>query len=308
MPQIKAKHTFDYDQAMYGVRLMIWGYFKKMVVADTLAVYVDMVFEDLTHYKGFSLVLVSLFFTIQIYGDFSGYSDIARGTAKLLGIELMENFKSPYFSKSLKEFWSRWHISLSTWFRDYIYIPLGGNRVSKVRYNLNLMITFLASGLWHGANWTFVIWGGIHGAGQVVENIFFRGKKGENSNSYFGHVLKMIFVFLFVSFAWIFFRSQSLHDACYIISHLFAGIGQPITYLHDGFLNIGIGKVRFLVYILFLFLPLAVFDAFSLRKDLILEFSKKKTLFRWLITYGFVIMCILFMPILEKSEFIYFQF
>lgn len=160
LPQIKDVHEFDYNQATYGLKLMAWGFFKKLVIADVLSKYVQMVYSSPYDYVGFALVLASLFFTIQIYCDFSGYSDIAIGTAKLLGINLMTNFKNPYLSASVKEFWSRWHISLSTWFRDYVYIPLGGNRVGKLRHNVNLLVTFLISGLWHGANWTFVVWGG----------------------------------------------------------------------------------------------------------------------------------------------------
>lgn len=161
MPQINSKKNFNYESARYGVRLALWGLFKKMVIADNLAVWVDKVYGNVTSYEGCSLAVAAFFFSIQIYCDFSGYSDIARGSAKLLDIELMENFRSPYFSASIKEFWGRWHISLSTWFRDYVYIPLGGNRVSKGRNVINYMITFLVSGLWHGDNLTFVVWGGI---------------------------------------------------------------------------------------------------------------------------------------------------
>ena len=168
LPQIKRENSFAYGQASYGLKLMVWGFFKKIVIADTLAVYVDMVYNNLHDYTGMILGIATIFFTIQIYCDFSGYSDIAVGCAKLFGIDLMSNFKSPYLSCSVKEFWSRWHISLSTWFRDYVYIPLGGNRVSKRRHRLNLMITFLVSGLWHGAAWTYVIWGGIHGLAQEI--------------------------------------------------------------------------------------------------------------------------------------------
>jgi D-alanyl-lipoteichoic acid acyltransferase DltB (MBOAT superfamily) len=160
LPQIKGEHKFDYDQAAYGLKLMAWGYFKKLAIADVVSVYVDAAYSSLGTCTGFDLLAAIFFFTIQIYCDFSGYSDIAIGTAKLLGIDLMTNFKSPYFSTSIKEFWSRWHISLSTWFRDYVYIPLGGNRCSKVKRDRNLLITFLTSGLWHGANWTYVVWGG----------------------------------------------------------------------------------------------------------------------------------------------------
>lgn len=161
LPQIKALHKFNYGKVTYGIKLMAWGYFKKMIIADNLSHYVSTVFDDPTHFTGFSLVLSTIFFAIQIYCDFSGYSDIAIGCAKMMGIDLMANFKSPYYSQSVKEFWTRWHISLSTWFKDYVYIPLGGNRVSKPRHSANLLITFLASGLWHGANWTFVAWGGV---------------------------------------------------------------------------------------------------------------------------------------------------
>ena len=160
LPQIKEKHFFNYNQAAYGLKLMAWGFFKKLCIADAIAVYVDSVYTSLDNNTGFPILFAVLGFSIQIYCDFSGYSDIAIGTAKLLGINLLTNFKSPYFSSSIREFWTRWHISLSTWFRDYVYIPLGGNRCGKIRHNFNLMITFLTSGLWHGANWTFVVWGG----------------------------------------------------------------------------------------------------------------------------------------------------
>ena len=175
LPQINQSHRFDYEQALQGVKLILWGYYKKLVIADILSSYVKAVYDDPHEYVGFSFVLASVFFALQIYCDFSGYSDIAIGTAKLFGINLMNNFKSPYFSTSIREFWSRWHISLSTWFRDYVYIPLGGSRVNRFRHYINLMITFLVSGLWHGANWTFVAWGGIHGVAQVIESAFFWG-------------------------------------------------------------------------------------------------------------------------------------
>lgn len=160
LPQIKSEKKFDYEFSMYGARQILWGFFKKIAVADVVAMYVDSAYADLTRCTPFDLCIAIFFFTIQIYCDFSGYSDIAIGTAKLFGINLMKNFNGPYLSTSVKEFWSRWHISLSTWFRDYVYIPLGGSRCSKLRTNINVMITFLASGLWHGADWTFVLWGG----------------------------------------------------------------------------------------------------------------------------------------------------
>ena len=160
LPQIKTRHIFSYSQAVYGLKLMAWGYFKKIIIADTLAITVDKMWADMRSFAGLPLIIGAFFFSIQIYCDFSGYSDIARGSAKLLGIELSENFKSPYLSQSVKEFWGRWHISLSSWLRDYVYIPLGGNRKGDIRYIRNIMVTFFISGLWHGADWTFLAWGG----------------------------------------------------------------------------------------------------------------------------------------------------
>lgn len=163
LPQVSKPRKFNYDQAMDGVRLMLWGFFKKVVIADNLAPVVDDIFNNYQDHSGGTLVLGAVFFAFQIYGDFSGYSDIAIGVSKLFGVELMSNFKFPYFSRSIAEFWRRWHISLSTWFRDYLYIPLGGSRLGRWSSLRNVMIIFLVSGFWHGANWTFIIWGGIHG-------------------------------------------------------------------------------------------------------------------------------------------------
>lgn len=303
LPQIKDRHTFDYEQATYGLKLMAWGYFKKLVIADTLAQYVGNVYDTPHQYHGFSFVLATLFFTFQIYCDFSGYSDIAIGTAKLLGINLMTNFKSPYFSQSVKEFWSRWHISLSTWFRDYIYIPLGGNRKGKIRRYFNVMMTFLVSGLWHGANWTFVFWGGIHGIAQVLENIWYP----------FGHVaekkqwLRILGVFVFCSFAWIFFAAGSIGDAIYIVTHLFQGITRPAIYIRNGFSEIGMGKAV-LLQELFAILLLLTYDYASLKADVIVQIGKGKTALRWG-TYIFICLIILFFSWKGvAAEFVYFQF
>jgi D-alanyl-lipoteichoic acid acyltransferase DltB (MBOAT superfamily) len=162
LPQFLKKREFDYDTAVDGMRQILWGLFKKIVVADNCAVYVDQVFSTYTNQTGSTLLLAAIFFTFQIYGDFSGYSDIAIGTAKLFGIRLMRNFNVPYFSRDIAEFWRRWHISLTTWFRDYVYIPLGGSRVNKAKVVRNTFIIFLVSGFWHGANWTFIAWGAYH--------------------------------------------------------------------------------------------------------------------------------------------------
>jgi D-alanyl-lipoteichoic acid acyltransferase DltB (MBOAT superfamily) len=283
---------------------MVWGYFKKIVVADTLSVYISNVFDMPQNYKGFALMLASLFFSIQIYCDFSGYSDIAIGTAKLLGVNLMTNFKSPYFSQSVKEFWGRWHISLSTWFRDYVYIPLGGNRVGKLRHNLNLLVTFLVSGIWHGANWTFIAWGGIHGVAQVLENIILP-KKYKTSKGIMAGV-RVVFVFLFCTFAWIFFVSNSIGDAVYVISNMFTGIANPIQYITNGVYGIGLTQITLLEVAIFIFI-LGVYDYVSLKVDCIEIISCTKPIVRYGV-YMFMLCLIMFFRAVVGAEFVYFQF
>lgn len=302
LPQIKEPpKALDYESAAYGLKLMAWGFFKKLAIADAVAVYVDAVYGSLAACTGLDLLLGIFFFTIQIYCDFSGYSDIAVGTARLFGIRLMTNFKSPYFSGSIKEFWSRWHISLSTWFRDYIYIPLGGNRCRKFRHYLNLLLTFLASGLWHGANWTFVVWGGIHGLAQIGENALHLPQKNPGK---FRKAVSVAAVFLFCNLAWVFFRAESIADAWYVISHLFgclfsgAGLGHltiQLTMLH-------LAKIMVCIVLL------SVYDLCSLRVDVIGWLSGKKLVVRWAVYILFIWMLLFFMPTSGTGEFVYFQF
>ncbi len=229
LPQFHVEHRFDPERAVEGLRLMLWGFFKKVVIADRLAIYVDAVYNHAHDYSGLSLILATVFFAFQIYCDFSGYTDIARGTAKIMGFELMINFRQPYFAQSAREFWGRWHISLSTWFRDYLYIPLGGNRVPFPRYLLNLMIVFLVSGLWHGASWTFVIWGALHGLYVVVEALFSHFRIVVLPQKSWATVARVLFTFALVTFAWIFFRANSLDDAAYVMTHLLAFDGSAIA-------------------------------------------------------------------------------
>ena len=304
LPQIKSRHYFDYEQATYGLKLMAWGYYKKILIADALAVYVRHVYDAPQQYAGFSLVLATVLFAVQIYCDFSGYSDIAIGTAKLLGINLTTNFRSPYFSNSFKEFWGRWHISLSTWFRDYIYIPLGGNRVGKLKSARNLLITFLASGLWHGANWTFVIWGGIHGVLQILEDAIVPGINKKDP----GHTaLRRLIVLALVTFAWIFFVSNSVDDAFYVISHMGEGIASPVSYVIRGIEEIGIDRDS-IILICGSILLLALYDYISLRKDVIECISKCSVLVRWSIYVVFVLIVVFFSQKGIAAEFVYFQF
>lgn len=306
LPQIKEEHRFDYNQATYGLKLIAWGYFKKIAIADTLSRYVSTVYDVPEDYRGFALVLATIFFAFQIYCDFSGYSDIAIGTAKLFGINLTANFKSPYFSQSIKEFWSRWHISLSAWFRDYVYIPLGGNRVCKIKHVRNLVITFLLSGLWHGANWTFLVWGGIHGVAKVVENVII-SKENQKSDGLIGWI-RTIVIFVFCSFAWIFFVSSSIDDAIYVVEHLFSGLTSPIGYVYYfGLKKIGIWNIDLLFIVLSLLL-LIIFDYTSLKKDVILLISSKRLIVRWIIYILFIIWIIVNIPANNSAEFIYFQF
>lgn len=304
MPQLKKEKFFNYEQATYGVKLLIWGYFKKMVVADTLAIYVDKVYADMHNFPGFSRFVVIFFFTVQIYCDFSGYTDIARGTAKLFGIDLLENFKSPYFASSIHEFWQRWHISLSTWFRDYVYIPLGGNRVSKFRNACNLMITFLLSGLWHGASWTFIMWGGLHGGVQIVEKRLVSSDKKKSNRV--PHFVRVIFNFLIVSALWVFFRAQTFKDAAYMLVFWFQNFRNPIQWVINGSLSLGI-HLSDAVKILFVIAVLWVFDFVSLKRDVIGLVSKWKTPIRWGVYMGMIIL-IFFLAPSTSAEFIYFNF
>lgn len=302
LPQIKDNRTFDYEQGRDGMLLMAWGFYKKVVIADTLAIYADKIFNRVYSYKGFSLIVATFFFTIQIYCDFSGYSDIAIGTAKLFGINLMENFRSPYFSASIKEFWSRWHISLSTWLRDYIYIPLGGNRVTKIRYRINLIITFLVSGLWHGANKTFVLWGGVHGLGYVAETIY----PWKNKNRIIKGV-QIIIVFIFVSAAWVLFRTQNFMEAFHVYTHMFSGIENPVRYLYKGYRDIYM-PVSLIKRTCIMLVLLIIHDILSMKYNIRSELKKIPTVPRWALYLGFVWMLVAFMPIGADQDFIYFQF
>ncbi len=227
--QLHEEHHFDYPRVTDGLKQMAWGMFKKVVIADRMVRFVTPVYGDPTSYEGPALVLATLAFAIQIYCDFSGYSDIALGSAQVMGVRLMKNFDHPYFSRSISEFWRRWHISLSTWFRDYVYIPLGGNHVSEPRWAFNLFITFLISGLWHGANWTYIIWGALHGLYFVLSSLtepFWQRLSALTRLDQLPRLkaaIAMLTTFSLVTFAWIFFRAASLNDALYIARHLVSG-------------------------------------------------------------------------------------
>jgi alginate O-acetyltransferase complex protein AlgI len=241
LPQLKQNRQFNYSQGVDGLKQILWGFFKKLVIADNCATYVNLVFDNSAQFNGSSHVLAAVFFSIQIYADFSGYSDIALGTARLFGIELLQNFSFPYFSRDIAEFWRRWHISLTSWFRDYVYIPLGGSRVSTLKKIRNVFIIFLLSGFWHGANWTFLFWGmlnAIYFIPLLLLNrnrnnltVIARGKILPSVSEF----IQMFLTFGLATFAWIFFRSQSVSAAFGYISHIFSRtlflIPQQIPYL-----------------------------------------------------------------------------
>ena len=279
VPQIIRGNAFNYSMATYGLKQIAWGLFEKIVIADNLAVYVDNVFSNVKSFQGAPLLAGSLLFTIQIYCDFAGYSDIAIGVAKLFGIELTKNFHSPYLSKSMQEFWRRWHISLSSWFRDYVYIPLGGNRKGNIRKNINIIVTMVVSGVWHGAAWTFIAWGWIHGVVQAVENLVGYGKNKKTDNNKFVNLIKVLLVIAISNTLWVFFRAASFADAMYLLSHMFAGITNVRSYM-NGLEAIGLHKVV-LVQILFELLILFFYDYASLKTDVIKIISSKSLIVRW---------------------------
>ena len=226
LPQFHEQHDFDYDRVTSGLKLMAWGLFKKVVIADRLAVVVNAVYGDPSSHTSFALIMATYFFAYQIYCDFSGYSDIALGAARVMGFRLMENFNQPYLSQSVSEFWRRWHISLSTWFRDYLYIPLGGNRVAKWRWYLNTMIVFMVSGLWHGASWNFVIWGALHGI-YIVGAVLIGGLLSRTVSvprsgplAWASRAFNTLLTFHLVAFAWIFFRSPTLDGALEMLADI----------------------------------------------------------------------------------------
>lgn len=316
--QFYEKFDFDYQRVTDGLKLMAWGMFKKVVIADRLAVMVNQVYDNPFQQTGIPLLVATSFFSIQIFCDFSGYSDIALGSAQVMGFELMKNFDRPYFSKTISEFWRRWHISLSTWFRDYLYISMGGNRVPKWRKEYNLFIVFLVSGIWHGASWNFVIWGAMHGFYLIFANLTadFRNKFieiiGIKKLPTLYKVIQIFTIFCLTSFAWIFFRAVDFKSAYYIATHLFTDIGEQILQISSKsfiekniFLGQGISNFAMVVFALMVMETVHFFQrGQSLRQVL----SQKPLVFRWLLYYG-IVMAILFLGMFDApAQFIYFQF
>jgi D-alanyl-lipoteichoic acid acyltransferase DltB (MBOAT superfamily) len=306
--QLFEKHSLNASNISIGLKLMVMGYFKKIVIADRAAMLVDSVYNGVGDFKGLPLIIATLLFTVQIYCDFSGYSDIARGTAKLMGIDLMLNFDRPYFSASIKEFWHKWHISLSSWLRDYVYIPLGGSRCSVIRKYINLMITFLASGLWHGANWTFVLWGGLHGIYQII---------GDIKDRIFGDRLKLtvlkpfriLITFLLVVFAWIFFRSNNIGDAIYVVQNLFTDMDKvrDMQYLYEMFNSFGL-TIYELMLLCGSICVLILSELVSKSGDIHIVMGKLPFVVRFVYYYILVAIILTMGVFASGGQFIYFQF
>ena len=302
LPQVQKTRKFEYEKALEGCRLILWGMFKKVVIADSLSILVDSIFNNYHDHGAGALIMGAIAFSFQIYGDFSGYSDIALGTAKLFGFELLSNFKFPYLSRDIAEFWRRWHISLSSWFRDYLYIPLGGSRNGKAAAVRNTFIIFLVSGFWHGASWNFIVWGGIHACGFLP--LLLAGKNRQNVSSVVAQdhklptlkeLMQMMTTFIFVTFAWIFFRSDTLTNAVGYIKGIFKGLIQkPGSLLH-------IEIAAAFIYIL----PLIVGDWLFRRNERQLSFFKNNIL--RLSTY-LILSLLIILKLKSNNSFIYFQF
>ncbi len=313
--QFYEKHYFDYERVVDGLKVMAWGLFKKVVIADRLAIVVDHVYNNPHEHAGLSLIIATIFFSFQIFCDFSGYSDIAIGAGKVMGFRLAENFNRPYHSRSLSEFWKRWHISLSTWFKDYLYISLGGNRVAVPRWYFNLFFVFLVSGLWHGANWTFIAWGALHGFyvifALMTQNIrlAFTRLTGLNEYPMLRNMIQMLTTYFLVTFAWIFFRANSVSDAFYIIQHSVSGLAENFYNLFHNLplnLNLGVTSTELTIGIGAIILMEGIH--LIQYKHKIGDWVKTQPIYlRWGIYYASLFM-ILFLGVYENRQFIYFQF
>ncbi len=314
---IENLHLWNYENITHGITLMLYGLFQKMVIADRVSIIVDNVYDSFWLYGSIELIFATILFAVQVYCDFSSYSLIAMGAAKVMGFELMENFNTPYFSRSIKEFWRRWHISLSTWFRDYLFIPLGGSRCSKIRRYRNLMITFLVSGLWHGANWSFIVWGGLHGIYQIIGDLI---KPIKNHFNNFFHVKtesfsyklgQALITFVLVDFAWIFFRMDSLINSIKFIQSMIIK-WNPWGLFDQTLYTLGLNQSEMHILLVALFILLLI-DVIHYKYNYLLDvyLDTQCLWFKWgsiLFLFFFIVIFGIYGPEFDAKQFIYFQF
>lgn len=308
---------WDYERITCGMILMLWGFFLKMVIADRAAIIVDQVYDLYWVYGGVELIFATFLFAVQIYCDFGSYSLIAIGAAKIMGFELMENFNTPYFARSIQEFWRRWHISLSTWFRDYLYIPIGGSRCSRLMKYRNILIVFLTSGLWHGASWSFLAWGGVHGFYQIISDLLKPLKekiidKAQVKVQSFSYKLgQVIITFILVDFAWIFFRMNSLKNSLHFISRIITK-WNPWAFFDQSLYTLGLNQQEMkILFVSVLFLFLVDLVRYKYQKTIDVFLKEQCMWFRWgiiLTIFCFILVFGIYGPAFDAKQFIYFQF
>lgn len=312
LPQLAAHHMFDMVKARKGLERMLWGFFKKLVIADQIAQIINPLFANPPS-QGPVLILIAILFTYQLYCDFSGYTDIALGAAMMLGYDLRENFNRPFASRTFSEFWHRWHMSLSTWFRDYVYFSLGGSNVSKIKWIRNTLVVFLLSGFWHGANWTFIIWGGINGLYLIIEvetrkiRAWFVSMSGLDRIPRFHHCIQTLLVFSFIAVAFVFFRAQTSGQAWWMITHLFSDWNLNfITHQLAGVMVKVVGSTVFM-FTIFAIVVMELIQYYQAKKNTFYIFDTKPKIIRygW---YYFLVYSILLFGYFESQTFIYFQF
>ncbi|MBI5506677.1 MAG: MBOAT family protein [Deltaproteobacteria bacterium] len=306
LPQLRKSFPFEYQRVVSGLQLMAWGFFKKLVIADRISVYVDQVYTDPTAFGGLQLTIATVLFAYQIYCDFSGYSDVAIGAAEVLGYTLLQNFRQPYLADTIQGFWRRWHISLSTWFRDYLYLSLGGNRVATTRWYFNIMAVFLLSGLWHGASWTFVVWGFLHGFYQVF-GLATRAARGRLAESIglarlprLRHALQVACTFALVDFAWIFFRAGTFDDAFYVATHFY----RDWDFHSDVYLVLGAYEFWLAMAAI---VVLEIVQTAQRRVRIRWVLADKPVWARWSLYYA-AVMTVLLLGKAGGAKFLYFQF
>lgn len=305
LEELKNRNLWDYDRIKNGILLMLWGMFQKIVIADRLALYVDTVYNNYQEYGLLVIFSAIVLYSFQIYCDFDGYSNMARGVAQIIGMNIMQNFKHPYFATNIQEFWRRWHISLTSWFRDYLYIPLGGNRKGGFRRQLNVFIVFTVSGIWHGASWNYVIWGAMHGIVQIVHNLYSKFCKKKEA-SFSTNLRNGICTFGFVTVAWLFFRMPSMNQLIALVQQMFSELGDftsILTVLGDGDRNL------LIVGMIILFIVDVIHERGGHIRDWI---SKQEIWFRYILYIGVVAACIFLSvhttTVGAAQQFIYFQF